>query len=204
MMRKAICFVTTLLLFVACSQTDKDRAEALIKDALQLELYNPDTYKSVDTQLDSAFAPYDDPAFFDQVEALVTLQLNIQQLDSNLRAAKDTMALLTVPMSDTDEQKYEEARGKYESSMAELDEVRLKGDSLLVDIVRTLQRERRFIGYKVVHAYRADDSAGNMQAGNTVFLIDSLFSRVVYSLELTSYEKIQKIIAELKNTLVGQ
>jgi len=203
-MRKAICFVTTLLLFVACSQTDKDRAEALIKDALQLELYNPDTYKPVDTHLDSAFAPYDDPAFFDQVEALVTLQLNIQQLDSNLRAAKDTMALLTVPMSDTDEQKYEEARGKYESSMAELDEVRLKGDSLLVDIVRTLQRERRFIGYKVVHAYRADDSAGNMQAGNTVFLIDSLFSRVVYSLELTSYEKIQKIIAELKNTLVGQ
>jgi len=198
MFRKTLCFAIALLLLASCRQTNEDRVEALIEDALKKDLYNPNTYKSVDIQLDSAFAPYDDPAFFDQVEALVTLRLNVQQLDSMLREAKDTMALLSVPMSDADEQQYEDARRKYEECMAELDEVRFSGDSLMGDIAATLQRDRRFIGYKAVHSYRADDNEGRTQTGQSVFYIDSLFSRITYSLELSTYEKIQTMIANLK------
>ncbi|MCR4603436.1 MAG: hypothetical protein K5683_07905 [Prevotella sp.] len=204
MKRKTVCFTIALVLLAACSQTNEERAEALIEASLKKELYHPDTYQSVETRLDSAFAPYDDPVFFDQVEALVTLRLDVERLDSSLREAKDTMAVLTVPMSAADEQQYDEARRKYEACLAELDEVKYRGDSLLSDIVATLQHNRRFIGYKAVHHYRADDNKGAMQTGHTVFYIDSLFARITYSLELSTYEKIQTMIADLKETIAGK
>lgn len=62
-MRRILFLSACTLLLAACSQSPKEKAEALIKENLQSTLYYPDTYAPSSTQLDSAFAPYDDPSF---------------------------------------------------------------------------------------------------------------------------------------------
>lgn len=63
--RRILFLSACTLLLAACSQSPKEKAEALIKENLQSTLYHPDTYAPSSTQLDSAFAPYDDPFFYE-------------------------------------------------------------------------------------------------------------------------------------------
>lgn len=63
-MKKFFYFAFSTLVLVACSQSQEQKAEVLIKESLKKSLYKPETYKPVETKVDSAFAPYDDPAFF--------------------------------------------------------------------------------------------------------------------------------------------
>ena len=64
-----------------------------------------------------------------------------------------------------------------------------------------MQGEQRFIGYKAVHNYRADNNAGNTLIGNTIFFIDENFSEVRYSLEVEEYNQIQEAISQLKEQI---
>ena len=57
--------------------------------------------------------------------------------------------------------------------------------------VTSLQGERKFIGYKVLHNYRADNNAGNSLIGNTIFFIDENFTEVRYSMEAEEYNQVQ-------------
>ena len=52
-----------------------------------------------------------------------------------------------------------------------------------------LQRSRKFIGYKAIHNYRADNNAGNTLIGNTIFFIDKNFEKVTYSMEVEEYNQ---------------
>ena len=69
-MKKFIYLSFLTLVLVACSQSQEKKAEALIKESLKKSLYKPETYKPVETKVDSAFAPYDDPAFFEELAEL--------------------------------------------------------------------------------------------------------------------------------------
>ena len=60
-MKKVLYLILVLIVLAACSQSPEQKAEVLIKDSLKKSLYKPDTYKPVDTKVDSAFTPYDDP-----------------------------------------------------------------------------------------------------------------------------------------------
>ena len=55
------------VIVVACGQSQEQKAETLIKENLKKSLYKPESYKPVETKVDSAFAPYDDPAFFEEL-----------------------------------------------------------------------------------------------------------------------------------------
>ena len=62
-MKKIFAASLILSLAIACAPSPQEKAEALVKEAVQKSLYIPDSYEAVDTQLDSAFTPYHDPAF---------------------------------------------------------------------------------------------------------------------------------------------
>jgi hypothetical protein len=61
--------------------------------------------------------------------------------------------------------------------------------------------ERKFIGYKALHNYRADNNAGNTLIGNTIFFINQNFTEVRYSMEEDEYEQVQNAISQFKEQL---
>jgi len=64
-----------------------------------------------------------------------------------------------------------------------------------------LQSERKFIGYKALHNYRADNNAGNTLIGNTIFFINQNFTEVRYSMEEDEYEQVQNAIRQFKEQI---
>lgn len=62
-MKKFFYLALVAIVVVACGQSQEQKAESLIKEELKKSLYKPETYKPIETKVDSAFAPYDDPAF---------------------------------------------------------------------------------------------------------------------------------------------
>ena len=62
-MNKIFYLVLFAMVMVSCSKSKEQKAEALVKESVKKVLFKPETYKPVETKVDSAFAPYDDPGF---------------------------------------------------------------------------------------------------------------------------------------------
>ena len=184
---------------VACSQSQEQKAEALIKESLKKSLYKPDTYLPVETKVDSAFAPYDDPAFFEELAELGKMNSEYEVLEEKAKRAKSSMAIWIGPYQTAyGRNEYQEAKEEYDEANAQIDMLKTKGEKQYQKLLSMLQGERKFIGFKALHNYRADNNAGNTLIGNTIFFIDENFTEVQYSMEAEEYEKIQNAISQFK------
>ena len=96
---------------------------------------------------------------------------------------------------------YQEAKEEYDEANAKIEKLKTKGRKQYEKVVKLLQGGRKFIGYKAVHNYRADNNAGNTLIGNTIFFIDENFTEVRYSLEVEEYNQIQKAIDQFKEQI---
>lgn len=109
-MKKIIYFAIVAAIMVSCGQSQEQRAEALIKESLKKSLYKPETYKSVETKVDSAYAPYDDPAFFEELAELGKMNNEYTELEEKAKRAKSSMSIWSDPyMTAYGRNEYQEA-----------------------------------------------------------------------------------------------
>ena len=201
-MKKFFYLAFLTLVLVACSQSQEQKAEALIKESLKKSLYKPETYKPVETKVDSAFAPYDDPAFFEELAELGKMNSEYEELDEKAKRAKSSMAIWSGPYQTAfGRNKYQEAKEDYDEANAQINKLKTKGKKQYEKVVSMLQSERKFIGYKALHNYRADNNAGNTLIGNTIFFINQNFTEVQYSMEAEEYEQVQNAISQFKEQI---
>lgn len=201
-MKKIFYLALVAIVMVACGQSQEQKAEYLIKESLKKSLYKPETYKPVETKVDSAFAPYDDPAFFEELAELGKMNSEYEELESKAKHAKSSMAIWSGPyMSAYGRNEYQEAKSDYEEANAKLEKLKTKGRKQFEKIANMLQVSNKFIGYKAVHNYRADNNAGNTLIGNTIFFIDMNFEEITYSMEVDEYNQVQEAISSFKEQI---
>lgn len=73
-----------ILSVMSCSQSSDGKAKALISESIEKALVHPESYKPLETVVDSAFAPFDDPAFFEKT--LEICKMNMNELDDSQAA----------------------------------------------------------------------------------------------------------------------
>lgn len=201
-MKKFFYLALVAIVVVACGQSQEQKAESLIKESLKKSLYKPETYKPIETKVDSAFAPYDDPAFFEELAELGKMNSEYEELESKAKHAKSSMAIWSGPyMSAYSRNEYQEAKADYEEANAKLEKLKTKGIKQFKKVANMLQESNKFIGYKAVHNYRADNNADNTLIGNTIFFIDKNFEEITYSMELEEYNKLQEDISSFKEQI---
>lgn len=201
-MKKIFYLALVAVIMVACGQSQEQKAEALIKESLKKSLYKPETYKPIETKVDSAFAPYDDPAFFEELAELGKMNNEYAELEEKAKHAKSSMSIWSGPyQSAFGRNEYQEAKEEYEEANAKIEKLKTKGRKQYEKVAKMLQGERKFIGYKAVHNYRADNNAGNTLIGNTIFFIDENFTEIRYSLEVEEYNQIQEAISQFKEQI---
>ncbi len=201
-MKKFIYLSFLTLVLVACSQSQEQKAEVLIKESLKKSLYKPETYKPVETKVDSAFAPYDDPAFFEELTELGKMNSEYEELEEKAKRAKSSMAIWSGPYQTAfGRNEYQEAKEEYDEANVQIEKLKTKGKKQYEKVVSMLQSERKFIGYKALHNYRADNNAGSTLIGNTFFFIDENFTEVRYSMEEEEYEQVQNAISQFKEQI---
>lgn len=69
---------------LSCSQSPQNEVNALIRKNVEKTLSHPESYEALQTVVDSAFAPFDDPAFFEKT--LEICKMNIEEESDSLAA----------------------------------------------------------------------------------------------------------------------
>ncbi len=146
-MKKILLLFSIALIFCSCSKSPEDKANELIKAELRKSLYKPDSYKPIETKLDSAFTPYDNPALFEKMEELVGMGDELNDLNRNLKRAKSSMSIRNSPyISSFSRNEYNEAKEEYENANSRIEKLKEKGQKKFEEVVSLLVKQPQFIG----------------------------------------------------------
>ncbi len=204
-MKRISIFGLLAVLLLTCCQTREEKADALIKEALMPYLVKPDSYRPVETKLDSAFAPYDNP------ELLNTLGVLYGKLEERWDL-KDKMQekirLMNVWGSGyTSEwskkqylgykEEYDVFNGQYEKLNQKIQLQYAKVDSLV-------KVERQFIGFKATHNYRSDNNDGKTNIGNLFLVFDKDITEVRYIIDADQIGKLERALNAYSEEYVGK
>lgn len=80
-MKKILLFSLAVICLISCSQSNDNNIKSLIKRSIEKTLANPASYEPLETVVDSAYAPFDDPAFYEKT--LEICKMNIGELDDS-------------------------------------------------------------------------------------------------------------------------
>lgn len=192
-MKKLLFLVIVIAVFASCNNSPESKANDLIKEEMKKTLYHVESYDPVETIVDSAFSPKDDPELIGLLRDLSELSRDLENYESKAKRAKSSMAIWSGPyQSEYDRVQYNEKKDEYDEASAKADKIKEKGRKLYANIYSKLKAQPKFIGFKAIHRYRAQNNAGQTVFGNTAFIIDDKFEKVLFSCEEEDYKQIQE------------
>lgn len=199
-MRKVLLGVLLATLCVSCSKSLEEKANALITDDIKKVLYHPETYDPAETQVDSAFTPFDDPAFYEKTVQLCKLGMSIDECDRKMKHAKSSMSIWSGPyQSAFGRNEYQEAKDEYDENARNKKNAEIKVQKLANELKIMLDKEQRFIGFKARHRYRADNNAGQTIFGEMKYLFDKDLRKIVatYDMDDDEYKAVQIVYKQM-------
>ena len=188
------------LLMVACTQSPEDKANALIKKELNKTLVRPETYEAVETTIDSAFSPKDDPAFVELMSDMMECYEKRTMYEDDAKEAKKLMALYSGPYQTSyGKENYNENKEKYETSISRMEEADKRAEKLAEKVKKYTEKGKTFIGFKVSHTFRAKNNNDNTLIGNYLFIMDKDFTKVLatYDKDGEDYQFMQQLFKRL-------
>lgn len=83
-MKKVLPFVLVMVSLILCGKSFRDQTIASVSEDIGKSLIDPEKYETISTVIDSAFAPFDDPVFFEKT--LKICKMSVGELDDSLIA----------------------------------------------------------------------------------------------------------------------
>lgn len=201
-MKRLIILLFIVVVAISCIKTPEQKVDNLIGDYMKRFLFHPDTYNPSYTVMDSAFAPYDSPDFFDCMDEIMELSDRYEQVSSKMKLAKSDMSIWQDCYSAFSCNKYQEAKEEYEKYSDELEKLEKEKTSIIAKGKQIIEKANKlkdkFIGFKVTHCYRADNNAGQTIGEIAIFIIDKNISKILYAVKDDEYRDYQILIKELK------
>lgn len=199
-MERILLGALLITLFVSCGKSPEEKANALIEDDIKKVLYHPETYDPAETQIDSAFTPFDDPVFYEKTVQLCKLGMSIDECDRKMKNAKSSMSIWSGPyQSAFGRNEYQEAKNEYDENERNKKSIEVKVKKLATELKTMLENEQQFIGFRARHRYRANNNAGQTIFGETKYLFDKSLSKIVASYDMDSeeYKTVQIIYKQM-------
>ena len=199
-MERILLGALLITLFVSCGKSPEEKANALIEDDIKKVLYHPETYDPAETQVDSAFTPFDDPVFYEKTVQLCKLGMSIDECDRKMKNAKSSMSIWSGPyQSAFGRNEYQEAKNEYDENERNKKSIEAKVKKLATELKTMLENEQQFIGFRARHRYRANNNAGQTIFGETKYLFDKSLSKIVASYDMDSeeYKTVQIIYKQM-------
>lgn len=199
-MKRVLLGTLLVMLIASCSKSPEEKANALIREDIKKVLYHPETYDPAETQVDSAFTPFDDPAFYEKTVQLCRLGMSIDECDRNMKHAKSSMSIWSGPyQSAFGRNEYQDAKDKYDENARNKKNAEIKAKKIADELKSMLDKEPRFIGFKARHRYRANNNAGQTVFGEIKYLFDKDINQIVgsYDMENDEYKAVQIIYKQI-------
>ncbi len=184
----------------ACNSSPRDKADAIIKEDLPKSLIKADSYDPIETKVDSAFAPYDLPAFHEQVIGLIKMGVEMQGYIEKAKQAKSSMAMWSNPYDAFSRNEYQENKAEYEEYMEKQKALEKRIKKSAEKIRETAQEDPEFIGFKAFHRYRTNNNAGQTLLGEVLYIFNKNFTQIlaVYDTDSEEYIAFQQLMKQMQ------
>ena len=162
-------------------------------------LYIPNSYKAIDSKIDSSFSPYQDPEFIESVIQLNGLGEKMEEIEPDIKLAKSTMAIWVDSRfsSSYAKNQYEEAKAEYDEAFEKYESLSSKRQAILNRLREEINKEPEFIGYMVFHTYRAKNNIGQNLIGQDIFFVDKDLTEVLAHTSTEELESYKEALEEL-------
>lgn len=192
--------LASLMVLSSCHQpTLQERAETLASEYIKNSLYFPDSYKSTQCKLDSAFAPAETPETMSLLLEGVNLFEQYKDAESDMKH-KEEMYELHKSMgnySSYNVYQTKEAKAKFEEAQAKLDRISEKLNEISMQFQEIKNKPKEFVGWKIVEVFNAQNNGGQTISSCNLLLTDKDLKTVLASYEEDDINKILYFIEEV-------
>ena len=159
-----------------------------------------DSYDPIETKVDSAFAPYDLPAFHEQVIELLKMGVEMQGYKEKAKQAKSSMAIWSNPYNAFSRNEYQENKAEYEEYKEKQKAIEKRIKKSAEKIRETAQESPEFIGFKAFHRYRTNNNAGQTLLREVLYIFNKDFTQIlaVYDTASEEYVVYQQLIKQMQ------
>lgn len=179
----------------------QETAKTMAKKLVCESLYYPDSYDPVNTTVDSVFYNYlTDADCLNAAVELIDLRNAYEAAKSSYEANDWTIRFHGNPGGAFLEHE-RNARAEAAAEMKELQPKIERQQEIIRN--RSTARDGEFIGWQVIHRYRASNSAGVVSFGNVLFVLDSTMSQCYLRFSLDEDEKNLKSIRTVIENELG-
>lgn len=181
--------------FLSCQKTNEEKADALIDGYIRNSISKSETYEPIETEIDSAFSPFDSPEFYDKTCQIIRLGEDVENLLNRIEKARMTMALGVLSFSASGIEKCLEAKKEMTSIIEEYNRDSVRFESMLSDLQEELSKEPEFIGFKARHKYKVKDENNRRVFGEYKFVFDPQIKSItdVYDMNEEEYRKVREM-----------
>ncbi len=198
---KKLFYIATILM-AACTMSLDKKADSLIQDEMKKTLFHPESYDPIETIVDSAFAPDNDPALFERIAKIIQIGSEIESLEDEANNYRSTISIFSGPyVSEFGKNQKAEAQSKLDKTNAEIERQTSKAQKVGDEIKSMLSSDKKFIGFKANHSYRAKNNMGNVLLGRSIFIIDEPLEKIIFSCASEDYEQLQEAIEMIKERI---
>lgn len=204
-MKRQFFLLLVACLCVACTPTPQQKAEKVIGTKLAQTLVRAESYTPLETSVDSAFSPVDNPAFYRFVKKIAAFGGRAEQLEQEMNEAKAVIDQAQKRPSALTMGEYADAKALYDRAEAEIAQMTKEIKQDEQDMMPILEKGEYFMGYLVKHRYEAADSTGTTATHEDYFLLDKEMTRVIESWPVQELDEYKEALRALrKGGMLGQ
>lgn len=180
----------------SCNKSPEEKAQALIEDAVKKTLYVPESYDPVETKIDSAFAPQATQEYIECTMDMCKAYNEIAKYDEKAKDAKSSMSIFSDGYSEFGRNEYLEHKAEYEKALKKKNAAEKRMNDNLAKLRKMEEQKPTFIGYSVIHRYRAETNGGQTAFGTLQFFLDKDMENIIATFDLDDEET-----QDMENTL---
>jgi len=185
--------VVALVALASCGTREKPKTREelvveLVDSAIRSVLYVPESYEPTYFEMDSAFAPMDDPEFYDMVLELYMESAAAEEAHEDMEDALKDISRSQARYTRYSRQNIKRAEKEHDEAYAEKMEHEENVSWLADSIDEVMKRKPVFIGMKVKRSYRAKNQEGKIGSGEVKLILSKDSCRVVELYDMDSEE----------------
>lgn len=202
-----LCLISALVI-CGCGKNIEEQAQEAVKNELHKNLYYFDSYEPLETKVDSAFnTPENNPDVNEFMRSVWEQMDQVKEFAAELENAERTIASLSDArkLGGSFAYDYNEAvKDKVYVETKIKDNLKVVYENALKFSKFISQADSSFIGWRVMHTYRAKTRGGDPSIGREVYIFSKDFKKVLLNLKYDEYISLVDQIQRMNESLPSQ
>lgn len=208
MIKKLFLCLISALVICGCGKNIEEQAQEAVKNELHKNLYYFDSYEPLETKVDSAFnTPENNPDVNEFMRSIWEQMDQVKEFAAELENAERTIASLSDArkLGGSFAYDYNEAvKDKVYVETKIKDNLKVVYENALKFSKFISQADSSFIGWRVMHTYRAKTRGGDPSIGRDVYIFSKDFKKVLLNLKYDEYISLVDQIQRMNESLPSQ